>query len=248
MNDWIQTPKTITIYISIPYKISADKVDHMITENFIKVNIPDQRVIKLIDLHDSINIESSNIVIEEKRISIYLDKLIEGSWPSLEYKTTNKEELKARRKIGEENYQKRLEGQRNLAVTKKKELERFVIDKSMQIDDEKRKELKDKKTNVKQEAENELYDFVNKVDKANNEKPLEEKKKIITQREEIFNKDEISVRSQTQIKVNLTEKLVPHFAARESMTKEPPYPKSKKYVPEKNMVKHNNFIFSWDKK
>ena len=33
--------------------------------------------------------------------------------------------------------------------------------------------------------------------------------------------------------------MIPHFAARESLSKEPPYPKSKKYVPEKNMV---NFI------
>ena len=69
---------------------------------------------------------------------------------------------------------------------------------------------------------------------------------------EIFEKTEIveepktEIRQQSNIKVNLTEKAIPHFAARESLTKEPPYPKSKKFVPEKNMVL--NFNISLDMK
>ena len=45
-----------------------------------------------------------------------------------------------------------------------------------------------------------------------------------------------NIRKQETIKVNLTKKMIPTFAARESLAKEPPYPKSKKYVPEKNYL------------
>ena len=45
-----------------------------------------------------------------------------------------------------------------------------------------------------------------------------------------------NIRKQETIKVNLTKKLIPTFSARESLSKEPPYPKSKKYVPEKNYL------------
>ena len=45
-----------------------------------------------------------------------------------------------------------------------------------------------------------------------------------------------NIRKQETIKVNLTKKLIPTFSARESLAKEPPYPKSKKYVPEKNYL------------
>ena len=38
-----------------------------------------------------------------------------------------------------------------------------------------------------------------------------------------------NIRKQETIKVNLTKKLIPTFSARESLAKEPPYPKSKKY-------------------
>jgi tetratricopeptide (TPR) repeat protein len=45
-----------------------------------------------------------------------------------------------------------------------------------------------------------------------------------------------NIRKQETIKVNLTKKMIPTFAARESLAKEPPYPKSKKYIPEKNYL------------
>ena len=38
------------------------------------------------------------------------------------------------------------------------------------------------------------------------------------------------IRQQETIKVNLTKKLIPTFAARESLSKEPPYPKNKKSI------------------
>lgn len=48
--------------------------------------------------------------------------------------------------------------------------------------------------------------------------------------------EQTAIRQQANIQVSLTEKKIPHFAARESLSKEPPYPKSKKFVPEKNYV------------
>ena len=50
------------------------------------------------------------------------------------------------------------------------------------------------------------------------------------------NNEPLNIRKHETIKVNLTKKMIPTFAARESLAKEPPYPKSKKYVPEKNYL------------
>ena len=50
------------------------------------------------------------------------------------------------------------------------------------------------------------------------------------------NTEPLNIRKHETIKVNLTKKMIPTFAARESLAKEPPYPKSKKYVPEKNYL------------
>ncbi|MCQ2815627.1 MAG: tetratricopeptide repeat protein [archaeon] len=49
-------------------------------------------------------------------------------------------------------------------------------------------------------------------------------------------KEQSKIREQKKVEINLTEQKIPHFAARESLSKEPPYPKSKKYVPEKNYL------------
>ena len=49
-----------------------------------------------------------------------------------------------------------------------------------------------------------------------------------------INQNAPNIRKQETIKVNLTKKLIPTFSARESLAKDPPYPQSKKYVPEKN--------------
>ena len=60
--------------------------------------------------------------------------------------------------------------------------------------------------------------------------PIKEPPKPVTPSEQT------AIRQQANIQVSLTEKKIPHFAARESLSKEPPYPKSKKFVPEKNYV------------
>ena len=247
-----------------------------------------------------------------------------------------------------------------MAENKKKEFEKFVVDKSIKIDDEFREELRNKKQEEKINAEKDLYKFVDKIDNnkieeeenededdsnintnTNNNinQQIEEEKnnEIIKEEENINNKNETKdntqikhslekdpyeeenkkqkeekdakpikhsiesrrnqifsdelekkpkkekfnkeaplkiespmvasnnfqntlqalldkkekeeekeknpppqqqsdIRKQETIKVNLTKKLIPTFSARESLSKEPPYPKSKKYVPEKNYL------------
>ena len=57
-----------------------------------------------------------------------------------------------------------------------------------------------------------------------------------TNNNENTNTNSSKIRQKETVTVNLTKKLIPTFAARESLAKEPPYPKSKKYVPEKNYL------------
>jgi hypothetical protein len=284
MIEWKQTPKTITIQKTVGFRVNSKNVSSEITEYYVKMNVPDHKIFMHIDLFAEIDIETSKIVIEDKNIFIYLDKLVEDKWPRLEFLDKNnreeynikKPEVEERRKIGREKYEKRMKELEQIAIQQRKENEKYVIDKSLKIDDEKNKLLKEKKTEEKKTAENELYKFISdygereaetivpvtrpiirevtKEEKTEELKPTEEKSEIARKEiiksapalnniiNEIFEKTDIvedsktDLRQQSNIKVNLTEKAIPHFAARESLTKEPPFPKSKKFVPEKNMV------------
>jgi hypothetical protein len=165
MYDWHQTPQTITLSIPLSYKIDSKKVDTTISKNFIKLNIPEMKIFKLIDLFDEIDIDHSSILIEDNKIIFYLNKTKEENWPQLEYKSTNKEEIKERRKHAEEELNKKISEMRETASNKKKEFEKFVMERSMKIEDEKRKELDQKKNLERNQAENELYEFINDIEK-----------------------------------------------------------------------------------
>ncbi len=337
--EWSQTPKTITIKLPTSYKIDSKNFHSEITEFYIQFNIIDLKKHGIIYFHDKVNFESSRVKIFDRHIEFFIEKIEEANWPDLEPKIS-KEELADRRKIAKENYSIKIEENRKKATEKKKELEKFVIDKSMKLDADKRNELKEKKNQEKSNVENDLYDFVKEYDEKekhlitesknsnlkkytlNNEKDamenennkdgysntykqskflalaedeikldnklvakdalklsnINEMKKDIFEEEdfqkqvqkkdlinekadkiinnenvnkknfsdlkstEIFDektleKEKSQIRNQSKIDVNLTEKAIPHFAARESLSKEPPYPKSKKFIPEKNHVK-----------
>jgi hypothetical protein len=277
MNDWTQTPTTVSIYIPLSYKISPQDISYQIMDTFIKMNVPKQNIFKFYDLYAEINTETSKVVLEDKRVIFYLDKVIQEKWPSLEY-TCPKEDKINRRKIAEENYTKRMNEIEERSKEQKKLNERYVFDKSIQMGDEKRKELNNRKEEEKTTAERDLYEFVNvmenpdiagkkeanrfeeidgtieEVDTTIPSKQLLEQnietipETSIVQKTKIYNEifkgseipidnQETAIRKEANIKVNLTEKLIPHFAARESLAKEPPYPKSKKFQPEKNMVR-----------
>ena len=349
--DWNETNTGVTITFPLLYKIDKKKFDYTITDSYIKLNLYQMKQLHFIDLMGEIDVDSSKIVFEENKIIFNLSKKDNGLWKKLE-SNLPKDELKERRKKANERLEESIKQKRELAENKKKEFEKFVVEQSIKIDDNRREEIRTKKEEEKTAAEKDLYKFVDKIDKGkideeeeeeddknkNNEdininKEVEESKnneeneeeeninenkninkdkvikykleedpykdeKEIFKREEIkdptpikhsiesrrnqifsdeennkkeikekpmviqspmvtennfqntlralINKEEKSkeppkpeptnIRKHETIKVNLTKKMIPTFAARESLAKEPPYPKSKKYVPEKNYL------------
>ena len=357
--DWNETNNTVTITFPLLYKIDKKKFDYTITDSYIKLNLYQMKQFHFIDLKEEIDIDTSQIILEENKIIFNLVKKENKLWKKLESELT-KEELKERRKKANERLEENIKQKRELAENKKKEFEKFVVDKSIKIDDNFREELRNKKQEEKTMAEKDLYKFVDRIDNnkiseeknededdnivneeninnnANinqkieeeknneeineddnikatenenknkhileqdpyeNEKEIEKEVKPIkhnieSRRNQIFfdeekekskkgkedkeqplkiespmvastnfqntikalldkkdrdiekekqknnetNAQAPNIRKQETIKVNLTKKLIPTFSARESLAKEPPYPKSKKYVPEKNYL------------
>ena len=357
--DWNETNTSVTITFPLLYKIDKKKFDYTITDSYIKLNLYQMKQFHFIDLMKEVDTDSSQIILEENKIIFNLVKKENVLWKKLE-SNLPKEELKERRKKADERLEEKIKKKRELAENKKKEFEKFVVDKSIKIDDEFREELRNKKQEEKINAEKDLYKFVDKIDNnkieeeenededdsnintnTNNNinQQIEEEKnnEIIKEEENINNKNETKdntqikhslekdpyeeenkkqkeekdakpikhsiesrrnqifsdelekkpkkekfnkeaplkiespmvasnnfqntfqalldkkekeeekeknpppqqqsdIRKQETIKVNLTKKLIPTFSARESLSKEPPYPKSKKYVPEKNYL------------
>ena len=361
--DWNETNTSVTIIFPLLYKIDKKKFDYTITDSYIKLNLYQMKKFHFIDLMGEIDIDSSQLILEENKIIFNLIKKENILWKKLE-SDLPKEELKERRKKANERFEENVKKKRDLAENKKKEFEKFVVEKSIKIDDNFREELRNKKEEEKTNAEKDLYKFVDKIDnnkideeenndedkdeddidkgkknlnknnninqkieeeknnevieveninETKNEKnedsinhklekdPYETTKKeeedskpikhsIESRRNQIFSDDLIqksqkdkkkpkeqplkiespmvqsnnfqntlkalldkkereeekeknppeqnptNIRKQETIKVNLTKKLIPTFSARESLSKEPPYPKSKKYVPEKNYL------------
>ena len=357
--DWNETNTSVTITFPLLYKIDKKKFDYTITDSYIKLNLYQMKQFHFIDLMNEVDTDSSQIILEENKIIFNLVKKENVLWKKLE-SNLPKEELKERRKKADERLEEKIKKKRELAENKKKEFEKFVVDKSIKIDDEFREELRNKKQEEKINAEKDLYKFVDKIDNnkieeeenededdsnintnVNNNinQQIEEEKnnEIIKEEENINNKNEAKdntqikhslekdpyeeenkkqkeekdakpikhsiesrrnqifsdelekkpkkekfnkeaplkiespmvasnnfqntlqalldkkekeeekeknpppqqqsdIRKQETIKVNLTKKLIPTFSARESLSKEPPYPKSKKYVPEKNYL------------
>ena len=363
--DWNETNESITIIFPLLYKIDKKKFDYTITDSYIKLNLYQMKQFHFIDLMGEINPDSSQIILEENKIIFNLIKKENSLWKKLE-SNLSKDELKERRKRANERLEENIKKKRELAENKKKEFEKFVVEKSIKIDDNFREELRNKKEEEKTNAEKDLYKFVERIDNnnkineeenededddkninnnndinninqkieeeknneeiddkdntkdtntikyklekdpyENNKEPEKEKEKeknikpikhsIESRRNQIFfdeldtkskkskakdinnNTEEqplkiespmvastnfqntiqalldkkekdsekeknpqqenpSNIRKQETIKVNLTKKLIPTFSARESLAKEPPYPKSKKYVPEKNYL------------
>jgi hypothetical protein len=213
MYDWEQNIQTVTITIPLAYKVDPKKFESVVTENYVKLNIPELKILKFIDLYDTIDIDCSNIVLENNRILFYLKKISETKWPTLEFKTKNKEELKERRKAAEDKLNKRIENEKQLADNKKNEIGKFVIEKSITIDEERRKDLNDKKNFEKKQAENEINQFVEQIKKevklnqiSNNQLEKDDKNKTITSVQNLKESNHIyqnNIREEETVKQNI---------------------------------------------
>jgi hypothetical protein len=120
-----------------------------------------------IDLMGEINPDSSQIILEENKIIFNLIKKENSLWKKLE-SNLSKDELKERRKKANERLEENIKKKGELAENKKKEFEKFVVEKSIKIDDNFREELRNKKEEEKTNAEKDLYKFVERIDNNNN--------------------------------------------------------------------------------
>ena len=77
--------------------------------------------------------------------------------------------MKERRKKANERLEESIKQKRELAENKKKEFEKFVVEQSIKIDDDRREEIRTKKEEEKTAAEKDLYKFVNKIDNGKND-------------------------------------------------------------------------------
>jgi hypothetical protein len=60
--DWNETNNTITINIPLSYRIDKSKIDYVITDSYVKLNIPEMKIFNFIDLNKEININGSKIL------------------------------------------------------------------------------------------------------------------------------------------------------------------------------------------
>ena len=162
--DWNETNTGVTIIFPLLYKIDKKKFDYTITDSYIKLNLYQMKQFHFIDLMGEIDVDSSKIVFEGNKIIFNLVKKENGLWKKLESNLT-KVELKERRKKANERLEESIKQKRELAENKKKEFEKFVIDQSIKIDDERREEIRTKKEEEKTAAEKDLYKFVDNIDK-----------------------------------------------------------------------------------
>ena len=139
--DWNETNTSVTITFPLLYKIDKKKFDYTITDSYIKLNLYQMKQFHFIDLMNEVDTDSSQIILEENKIIFNLVKKENVLWKKLE-SNLPKEELKERRKKADERLEEKIKKKRELAENKKKEFEKFVVDKSIKIDDEFREELR----------------------------------------------------------------------------------------------------------
>ena len=133
--DWNETNNTITINIPLSYRIDKSKIDYVITDSYVKLNIPEMKIFNFIDLNKEININGSKILLEENKVIFFLEKKEEWLWKKINSEL-KKNELKERRKLADERYNKIIDEQRELAKTQKQKFERFAVDQSIKVDNE----------------------------------------------------------------------------------------------------------------
>ena len=294
--EWKQTFSHLIITLQLSRITKSDKLDVFIANSYVKLNFFDPNELRFIDFFKFVSPESLKISLEGKSIHLVIEKSIHENWEKLEF-LGSKQELIERRKIAEKIRLEEIENLRKVSKDTVKELNDFVITKSLEIGDEQRKALNYKKSQEKQDEVNKLIQFtqeyeknsmqpnnyvvnsIKQIDNKINEgyKHIEDDKNISNilletnnsikqnkdneeliinnRNNEIYEtnpkieKNNTEIRSTSTYEVNLTRKLIPHYAARESIAKDPPMPKSKilKYKDSKNQEVHDERNPLWIK-
>ena len=117
--DWNETNTSVTIIFPLLYKIDKKKFDYTITDSYIKLNLYQMKQFHFIDLMGEIDIDSSQLILEENKIIFNLIKKENILWKKLE-SDLPKEELKERRKKANERFEENVKKKRDLAENKKK--------------------------------------------------------------------------------------------------------------------------------
>lgn len=292
--DWNQTLSHIVCKYQHSIRVKKENLNIFITEAFLRINITDPNVIKVVDFYAEVKPDSMKIVLEGNMILITIEKQQHENWKNLSYIGT-KDDLNTRRKIAEEKRMTELKLLTEKSKKTTKEVKDFVINKSIEIGDEQRRVLISKKAyeknaeisnlneftdnyNEKSVIERREKDKISSISKENNSKDIEssnlftqdsynnqeknilqpivqlEKKDVIKlsstsnnsrtidsiKQTATFNVEEepIKIRETKTYEINLTKKLIPHYAARESIAREPPMPKTKylKFKGEKDQL------------
>ena len=123
--EWNETNYSLTITIPLSYKIDKRQIDYLITDSYIKLNIPEMKILYFIDLFKEIDINTSKIILEENKILFFLQKKEECLWKNLSPKL-NKNELKDF--IEKIKQDKKYENDRGLINTLEKKRKNLKID------------------------------------------------------------------------------------------------------------------------
>ena len=63
--EWNETNTSLTITIPLSYKVDKRQIDYVITDSYVKLNIPEMKTFYFIDLFKEVDMNTSKIIIEE---------------------------------------------------------------------------------------------------------------------------------------------------------------------------------------
>ncbi|CAG9561461.1 unnamed protein product [Danaus chrysippus] len=149
---WIQTPTNISIRVPLD-PVYREKVDMFTADCYIKAHFSPY-LLELFLLHD-VNMEKSKCVVNNNMISMDLVKREEIDWENLE-KNISKEEKKAIRQRVLEESQEKAKKEKEEKSIKKTELDRFTVQRAMDIDSKQHELMDSRRDEERQKAMSEL--------------------------------------------------------------------------------------------
>ncbi len=159
--EWFQNEDSLTINLPLS-GVSFKKLDFFLSDVFLKINILEKNLIKILDFHGEIDYlsKSNSFLYMNENLEIILQKHEKGLWPCLLIDKYSKEEIIHRREqaIQRKNEAEK-EFQKNLNDMKIK-YDRFSVSEQMRIESKERQFIENKKKLEKDKAEKDLYESI----------------------------------------------------------------------------------------